>query len=85
MNGLGSRRRAGANSCGRFGLHPCVGVVAFGASIDGSLWYGDLPALDGARDDRHSQALIQSTKGAHNTRKCPVDWPVLYALRLLAR
>ena len=31
-----------------------VGVLLFGASIDGSLWYGDLPALDGARDDTHS-------------------------------
>jgi hypothetical protein len=29
-------------------------LVLFEASIDGSLWYGDLPALDGARDDRHS-------------------------------
>ena len=34
------------------------GVVEFGASIDGSLWYGDLPALDGAETTDIAEALV---------------------------
>ena len=39
------------------GLTCRLRVLLSGASIDGSLWYGDLPAPDGARDDRHSRAF----------------------------
>ena len=39
---------------GGFGPFRREVVVESGASIDGSLLYGDLPALDGARDDTHS-------------------------------
>ena len=35
-----------------------VGVLLFGASIDGSLWYGDLPALDGAETNDIAEALV---------------------------
>jgi hypothetical protein len=57
--GKGPRRRRArcrgiACACGDFGLTCRIWVVAFRASVDGSLWYGDLPASDGARDDRHS-------------------------------
>jgi len=37
-------------------------VVESDASIDGSLWYGDLPALDGARDDTHSPSSPSECK-----------------------
>jgi len=43
--------------CGGFGLTCRLGVLLSGISIDGSLWYGDLPAPDGARDDRHSRTF----------------------------
>lgn len=39
------------------GLTCRVAVLPSGASIDGSLWYGDLPAQHGARDDRHSRTF----------------------------
>jgi hypothetical protein len=45
-------------------------VLLSGASIDGSLWYGDLPAIDGARDDGHSRiVLLESTKAPSTPRK----------------
>ena len=46
-----------ACACGGFALTCRLGVLLSGASIDGSLWYGDLPAPDGARDDRHSRTF----------------------------
>lgn len=43
------RQRAAriVGSCGEFGLRWWARLVGFGFSIDGSLWYGDLPALTG--------------------------------------
>jgi hypothetical protein len=48
-------------------------VVESGASIDGSLLYGDLPALDGARDDTHSLSSPGECEGALRSREAHVD------------
>jgi len=41
-----------------------VAVLLSGASIDGSLWYGDLPAPDGVEFSDIAVALSRSTIGA---------------------
>jgi hypothetical protein len=43
------------------------GVVQFPASIDGSLWYGDLPAPDGVEISDIAVALSLSRIGALST------------------
>jgi len=43
---------------GVFGLTCRVGVLLSKASIDGSLWYGDLPALDGVEISDIAEALV---------------------------
>ena len=48
-------------------------VVESGASIDGSLLYGDLPALDGARDDTHSLSPLGECEGRPEKPKAHVD------------
>jgi hypothetical protein len=48
--------------------------------LNGSLWYGDLPALDGARDDLDSRTARQSREGALNTPKAHGSGTVLDAL-----
>ena len=65
-----------------FGLTPGMGLVVFGTSIDGSLWYGDLPALDGARDQTHSLSTPRRARRRPNIPNAPVDGSVLDALRL---
>ena len=49
------------------GLTCRVAVLLSGASIDGSLWYGDLPAPDGAEISDIAVALSLSTIGALST------------------
>jgi hypothetical protein len=44
-----------------------VGVLLSGASIDGSLWYGDLPAPDGVEIFDIAVALSLSRIGALST------------------
>jgi len=48
--------------------------------LNGSLWYGDLLALDGARDDLDSRIARQSVEGAFNTPKAHGFGTVLNAL-----
>ena len=55
-------------------------VVESGASIDGSLLYGDLPALDGAETTDIAEALVSEPEGALSTRKAQVPGSVLSAL-----
>jgi hypothetical protein len=44
--------------CWGFAANPPGGRVESGASIDGSLLYGDLPALDGAETTDIAEALV---------------------------
>jgi hypothetical protein len=55
-------------------------VVESGASIDGSLVYGDLPALDGAETTDIADALVSEFGSAPSTRKAQVPGSVLGAL-----
>ena len=67
--------------CGVFGLTCRLRVLLFGASIDGSLWYGDLPAPDGARDDRHSRTFSwRARRRPQHLKEPSLLERVLYAL-----
>ena len=55
-------------------------VVESGASIDGSLLYGDLPAPDGAETTDIAEALVPEPGSALNTRKAQVPGVVSSAL-----
>ena len=76
--------------CWGFALTCRLRVLLFGASIGGSLWYGDLPALDGARDDRHSRTFSwrarrrpQHLKEPSLLERCCMSWGLL-CLSLIA-
>jgi len=49
-------------------------VVVFGASIDGSLLYGDLPALDGAETTDIAEALVSESGRRPQHAKSPGSW-----------
>jgi hypothetical protein len=57
-------------------------VVESGASTDGSLLYGDLPALDGAETTDIAEALVSEREfgSALSTRNAQVAGSVLSAL-----
>jgi hypothetical protein len=48
-------------------------VVEFGASIDGSLLYGDLPALDGAETTDIAEALVSEFERRPQHPKSPAS------------
>jgi hypothetical protein len=39
--------------------------------LNGSLWYGDLPALDGARDEAHSLRSLSEHERRPKHPECP--------------
>jgi len=59
-------------------------VVKSGASIDGSLLYGDLPALDGAETTDIAEALVSEFRRRPQHPKARLPGPVLDALTAIS-
>jgi len=59
-------------------------VLRFGFSIDGSLYYGDLPALDGVRVRHIARRSLREILRAPDTAGNPLLGTRLFALVLIS-